>query len=72
LLQILKIIMKKELTITVEIDKFKIKTSPELEDWNSSSDVDRIEYIKNEVQEYLILNMNEIIYNLIKNNKIHI
>jgi len=64
--------MIKELNIIVEIDKIEIKTSTDLNNWNNASEEEKNEYIKNEVQEYLISNMDEIIYDLIKNNKIHI
>jgi len=64
--------MKKELTITVEIDKFEVVTSAELSDWNNASEKERDIFISNEVKNYLNDNIDDIIYDLIKKNKIHI
>jgi len=62
--------MKKELKISVNIDKFDFSSSADLDDWNNASELERDKFVCNKVKNYLISNMDEIIYELIKNKKI--
>ena len=63
--------MEKELKIQVHIDfDFEIKAYPDLEDWNKASNKERNIYIKDQVKDYLLDNIDEIIDGLMWNNEI--
>lgn len=55
--------MEFEINISSEI-KFKIENilaNPDEEDWNNASVDEQMEYLRNQVKEYLLDNINELI-----------
>lgn len=61
--------MKKELKIKVNF-KFKIESTPDLNDWINASDEQKNNYVKEQVKDYLFDNIDNIIDDLIDSGEI--
>lgn len=65
--------MEKELNIKVKINtKFVVKANPKLEDWDDSDEESKKYYVKEQVKEFLIDNIDNIMDDLLDSSEIEI
>jgi hypothetical protein len=63
--------MEKELKIKVHIDSnFEIESNADLKDWNEASNESRNIYVKDQVKEYLLDHIDQIIDDLMDGSEI--
>jgi len=63
--------MEKQLKIRVKIDsEFEIEANPNLNDWNNADKASKKKYIKYQVKNFLLDNIDDMIEDLLDNGKI--
>jgi hypothetical protein len=58
--------MQKHITIKVKIDsEFEINAAPNLDDWNTADTDSKNEYVKEQLRDYLLNNMEDLVEHLL-------